>query len=126
MDTPSHFGNKLLSLRGLFCFAQKEVAYHLGVSQKTYSNWEVSNSCPKQCDLSKLAALYNVSEKFIMDFDPALFISEIKHRDELFKKIRVLEGLDLLDAHNLIDALIRYSEVSYGKKITISISIELK
>lgn len=74
------FGNKLLSLRTKSGMTQRQVASHVGVTDKAVSKWETGSSKPTTNALCKLAALYgtNVSELLDMrDGRPVKSITKI-------------------------------------------------
>ena len=55
------FGNYLYELRRKRGISQKELAKHLGITDKAVSKWENGSSRPKIDTLSAIAAFFNIS-----------------------------------------------------------------
>ena len=69
------FGEKLKQLRGLSQLTQEEVAGKIGVSYRTYQNYESGRMYPnKTAVYGKLAALFNVTADYLLSEDDQYLI----------------------------------------------------
>ena len=60
---------KLVNLRELHNWTQKEVAKKLGIASPTYSSYEIGHRQPDSDMLQKISNLYNVSVDYLLDND---------------------------------------------------------
>ena len=66
------FKDKIRSLRKEAGLTQREVAEQIGVTYRTYQNYEIGASSPSAESLSKIAELFNVSMDMLSDADTSL------------------------------------------------------
>ena len=60
------FSKKLISLRKKYNFTQQDLADKLGISNKTISRWETSESYPDIDLLPKIADIFHVSIDYLL------------------------------------------------------------
>lgn len=61
------FGDKLKYLREYQHIDQKQMAKMLGISQSTYSRYELEQASPSFSTLKKIAAFFNVSIDYLLE-----------------------------------------------------------
>ncbi len=60
------FQERLIELRKMFKFTQRQIAKKLNIAQPSYIRYEIGNSQPTLENLCKLADIYDVSVDYLL------------------------------------------------------------
>jgi transcriptional regulator with XRE-family HTH domain len=121
-NQPEHFGEKLQALRGLRRMKQKEVAFLLGISQKSYSRLELKEKPPNALLLEKIIEIFD------NNYVPAINLNrrENETSENSSDNYKALTTNILKDLNTEVESLLR-KNIKVGKLnalISIEISIE--
>ncbi len=89
------FNEKLRQLRAQLGLTQGAIAQRLGVSLRTYQNYEMGKMYPKQTEVyGKMAKLFNVSADYLLD-DKDIYVMEASKKGGK----EAMEDVDSLLSH---------------------------
>lgn len=101
-------GERIRELRKLHGFKQQWIADQIGVQLRTYQFWQAGKSPPEQENLEKLAALFGVEPKYILNGEtPELPMSRDAQLTRIEEKVDQLCGLLLGDGEPVADVAVR-------------------
>lgn len=79
----NEFGNRLKLARVVKGYTQKEVSEMIGISESTYSDWEIGKSIPRWVASAKLAEIFGLEcYLLILGLNPEKIILSVKMEEE--------------------------------------------
>jgi len=110
----NHFANNLKHLRNQFGMTQQELANKLNKDYSTIGKWELGQRNPTTFDLLKIADIFNVSERDLVQKDLILNANSYDEIDILFDKHKnILTESD----KNIIKAIIEERKKEIDKEL---------
>lgn len=91
---------------------QNEIAKALGITQRTYSNYEAGNRQPDQDTLIKIADYFNVSVDYLLGRTETIDTAIIKRPDYELSEKFLQDYAELLKDKSFIDTTKLYNEIT--------------
>ncbi len=83
MSTPQEIGARIQAVRRERGLTQDDFANQIGVSRSAVAQWETGRAGQVTGNLSRLAAVLDVSVEYLMDGDDKRAAGEVRQGDEL-------------------------------------------
>ena len=96
-------GNKIIKERSKNGWSQEELAYKLGISEKSVSEWESSRSVPDLQSVILMAELFGVSTDYLLREDPFPEETSAAYTDESVEKAEAVRRVSMEEANEFLD-----------------------